>query len=103
MSKTLEELQKELDLINEKQKEILLAKQQIINKDKQKYIIEVKELMVKYNLEVKDLTKPKANYIGPEGQEWSGRGISPKWLKEEIAKGKTKEDFKIKEDTEENI
>jgi DNA-binding protein H-NS len=30
------------------------------------------------------------------GQEWSGRGIQPKWLQEAIAAGKPIEDFAIK-------
>jgi DNA-binding protein H-NS len=36
-----------------------------------------------------------ARYRGPNGEEWSGRGLNPKWLKEEIAKGKSKEDFAV--------
>ncbi len=36
------------------------------------------------------------NYLHPvSGQTWSGRGLKPKWLSEEIAKGKRPEDFKI--------
>jgi len=37
-----------------------------------------------------------AKYRGPEGQEWSGKGPAPKWMKPYLAKGKTKEDFLIK-------
>lgn len=41
-------------------------------------------------------TKVAAKYRHPEtGQTWSGRGILPKWMTEEIAKGKTREDFAI--------
>ena len=35
-------------------------------------------------------------YRGPEGQEWSGRGTAPKWLKDLLADGKTPEDFLIR-------
>ncbi len=35
-------------------------------------------------------------YRGPGGEEWSGRGPSPRWMKPLLAKGKTKEDFLIK-------
>jgi DNA-binding protein H-NS len=38
----------------------------------------------------------QAKYRGPNGEEWSGRGLTPKWLREEIAKGKPKENFAIK-------
>ncbi|MCE2944026.1 MAG: H-NS family nucleoid-associated regulatory protein [Lysobacteraceae bacterium] len=41
-------------------------------------------------------TKVAAKYRHPEtGQTWSGRGILPKWMAEEIAKGKKREDFAI--------
>lgn len=41
-------------------------------------------------------TKVAAKYRHPEtGQTWSGRGILPKWMTEEIAKGRKREDFAI--------
>ncbi len=41
-------------------------------------------------------TKVAAKYRHPEsGQTWSGRGILPKWMSEEIAKGRKREDFAI--------
>ncbi len=40
--------------------------------------------------------KQPARYRGPGGEEWSGRGPSPRWMKPLLAKGKTKEDFLIK-------
>jgi len=40
--------------------------------------------------------KQPAKYRGPAGEEWSGRGPSPRWMKPFLAKGKTKEDFLIK-------
>jgi DNA-binding protein H-NS len=40
--------------------------------------------------------KVAAKYRHPEtGQTWSGRGILPKWMTEEIAKGRKREDFAI--------
>jgi DNA-binding protein H-NS len=36
-----------------------------------------------------------AKYRGPEGQTWSGRGLTPRWLSALITEGKTKEDFAI--------
>ena len=40
--------------------------------------------------------KQPPKYRGPNGEEWSGRGPSPRWMKPFLAKGKTKEDFLIK-------
>ncbi len=37
----------------------------------------------------------KAQYRSPDGEEWSGRGRSPRWLVAQLAAGRTKEDFKI--------
>ncbi len=36
-----------------------------------------------------------AKYRGPNGEVWSGRGLTPKWLTALIADGKTKEEFAI--------
>lgn len=36
-----------------------------------------------------------AKYRGPEGQEWTGRGLTPKWLATLIAQGQSKESFAI--------
>jgi DNA-binding protein H-NS len=40
--------------------------------------------------------KQPAKYRGPAGEEWSGRGPAPRWMKPFLEKGKTKEDFLIK-------
>lgn len=40
--------------------------------------------------------KVAAKYRSSTGQEWSGRGLKPKWLKAELAAGKTVESFLIK-------
>jgi DNA-binding protein H-NS len=36
-----------------------------------------------------------AKYRGPNGETWSGRGLTPKWLAALIAQGQTKESFAI--------
>ncbi|MDB5744928.1 MAG: histone family protein nucleoid-structuring protein [Polaromonas sp.] len=36
-----------------------------------------------------------AKYRGTNGQEWSGKGITPKWLKDLLVDGKTMDDFLI--------
>lgn len=35
-------------------------------------------------------------YLGPNGETWSGRGLTPRWLAELIAHGESKESFAIK-------
>lgn len=37
-----------------------------------------------------------AKYRGPNGETWSGRGLTPRWLTALVASGKSKEDFAIK-------
>jgi DNA-binding protein H-NS len=34
-------------------------------------------------------------YRGPNGETWTGRGLTPKWLSALIAQGQTKESFAI--------
>lgn len=36
-----------------------------------------------------------AKYRGPNGESWSGRGLTPRWLSALLAQGKTKQDFAI--------
>lgn len=40
------------------------------------------------------VVEPK--FRGPNGETWSGRGLTPKWLSALIAEGRTKEEFAIK-------
>lgn len=37
-----------------------------------------------------------AKYRGPNGESWSGRGLTPRWLSALVAQGRTKEEFAIK-------
>lgn len=37
-----------------------------------------------------------AKYRGPQGESWSGRGLTPRWLAALMAQGKTKEEFAVK-------
>lgn len=36
-----------------------------------------------------------AKFRGPNGEAWSGRGLTPRWLSALVAQGKTKEEFAI--------
>ena len=47
-------------------------------------------------VKVKKATTPVApKYRGPNGETWSGRGLTPKWLASLIATGQAKESFLI--------
>ena len=37
-----------------------------------------------------------AKFRGPNGETWSGRGLTPRWLAALVAQGKTKDDFAVK-------
>ena len=37
-----------------------------------------------------------AKFRGPNGESWSGRGLTPRWLASLIAQGQSKDDFAIK-------
>ena len=40
-------------------------------------------------------TAVAAKYKGPNGETWSGRGLTPRWLSALLIDGKTKADFSI--------
>lgn len=39
--------------------------------------------------------KVPAKYRGPNGEAWSGRGLTPRWLATLVAAGKSKESFAV--------
>lgn len=70
-------------------------------------VAEIQARMKEYGITVDDLKggakKAKARgavaakYRNPvSGESWSGRGHAPRWLADELAKGKSKESFLIK-------
>jgi len=42
-------------------------------------------------------TPVAAKYRGPNGETWSGRGLTPRWLATLVAQGQTKDVFFIKD------
>lgn len=85
-------------------------------------IVEIRQKMAAFGITVKDLQSAKvkakpgrkakaaadkpakakkvaaavaAKYRGPNGETWSGRGLTPKWLATLLAAGSTKEQFLI--------
>ena len=91
-------------------------------KESKGILLEIHRKMIAYGITVKDLNevfkeasknnktktqikvgKSKANvkreskvpvkYRGPNGEHWSGRGLTPKWLSNYIAGGQSKQEF----------
>lgn len=40
-------------------------------------------------------TPAPVKYRGPNGETWSGRGLTPRWLSAQVAAGKNKESFAV--------
>jgi DNA-binding protein H-NS len=55
----------------------------------------VKSATVKVK-KLKEAAVVAAKFRGPNGETWSGRGLSPRWLTALLAQGRTKEEFAIK-------
>jgi hypothetical protein len=51
--------------------------------------------VVDNGLKASKRASPKPKYRGPNGETWAGRGGTPRWMADLIAKGKKKEDFLI--------
>ena len=45
---------------------------------------------------VKSKAQVAPKFRGPNGEAWSGRGLTPRWLSTLIAQGQTKESFAVK-------
>ncbi len=75
-----------------------------------KTVQEILAKMAAFGITVKDLDPGKgrarkvastgaktvvAKFRGPNGETWSGRGLTPRWLSALIAQGRTKDDFAI--------
>ena len=50
----------------------------------------------KVKAKTKSATVVAAKYRGPNGETWSGRGLTPRWLAALLAQGQTKEEFAVK-------
>jgi DNA-binding protein H-NS len=50
---------------------------------------------IKAKKQVKDAAVVAAKFRGPNGETWSGRGLTPRWLTALLAQGRTKEEFAI--------
>ena len=77
------------------------ARQQVADLERAMFDdIQAKAALLGYEL-MKNGTIPpnpvpkKVKYRGPNGEEWSGRGKRPAWLKEALNAGRQLEDFAI--------
>lgn len=87
------------------QAELLLKQAEEVRRQEVAEVIrDIKEKMAQYGLTTEDLDSAgkKAavksavvKYRGPNGEEWSGRGRTPVWMKEAEEQGKTREDFAV--------
>jgi DNA-binding protein H-NS len=88
--------------------ELLRQAAELREKEVEAVIEDIKEKIRSYGITAHDLgftpakigrtarkTYVRVKYRGPNGEEWSGRGLTPKWLKEAVANGKSKEDFTV--------
>jgi DNA-binding protein H-NS len=90
----------ELLELDEQMKGMQERRNVIVAERKQGVIDKIKEQIFSYNITAEELgiTKDKlpAKYRNEEtGDEWSGKGIMPKWVKEALATGKSLDDFLI--------
>jgi DNA-binding protein H-NS len=65
-------------------------------KSKGKVARVVKSAPAKAKKKEKSASVVAAKYRGPNGESWSGRGLTPRWLAALLALGKTKDDFAVK-------
>ena len=56
----------------------------------------IKVVGAKAKKKEKGVSVVAAKYLGPNGETWSGRGLTPRWLAALVAQGQTKEEFAIK-------
>lgn len=85
--------------INEKQKKYLLSRFHDLASEQGLSVDDVVNLKTNANLTAtgKPRRKYEPKYANPNNPEqtWTGQGQTPVWLRNEIAKGKKKEDFLI--------
>ncbi|WJJ93614.1 H-NS histone family protein [Neopusillimonas aromaticivorans] len=88
------------------QAEMLLKEAEELRKQEvAEAIRDIKEKMEQYGITAEDLVssgkkmvskKPAVvKYLGPNGEEWSGRGRTPGWMVEAEKRGSSREDFAV--------
>ena len=82
-----------IELKDLKLKMVTGPKAKVKIKTKAKASLSSKKVLTPGNQKKSQAVAPK--YRGPNGESWSGRGLTPRWLSLLLADGKTKEDFVI--------
>ena len=100
---TLIELQNQIEKLQQQAAEIRAQ-------EFDKTVQEILAKMTAFGITLKDLDSVKgrtrkvaaagakpaaAKFRGPNGETWSGRGLTPRWLSALLADGRTKEEFAI--------
>lgn len=94
--KSLQELEREIHKLQEQAAALRRV-------EKAKAIAAAKELISKFGITAGELglrAKPTltllpVKYADGKGNTWHGKGLRPAWLKQELAAGKSLEDFKV--------
>ena len=99
----LTEIQNQIEILQKQASEIRAL-------EFDKTVQEILAIMATFGISTKDLdavqgrtrkasgtgTKPAAaKFRGPNGESWSGRGLTPRWLTALLAQGKTKQEVAI--------
>lgn len=97
---TLEDIQRHIAELQQKAEE--MRRQELAS-----VIADIKDKMATYGISIEDLTKTKgprktgeskvkAKYRDPAtGKQWTGRGVMPRWMKDALENGASKEDYLI--------
>ncbi len=85
--------------------ELLRQAEEARKKEIADVVSDIKAKMAQYGISSRDLgisapaarkaTKSAPKYRGPNGETWTGVGPKPRWLKDALAAGKSKEEFAI--------
>lgn len=101
-----------IDEIRNQIKQLEAQAEEMLKSEYKTAVTDAQALITKYSIKLSDLKfdsseKPKAaksaastkklsvKYRDSEGNAWSGRGLTPKWLRTAIEEGKDKESFRV--------
>ena len=104
----MKEFLAELNEIEATEAEVAERKSKIEN-NRAAIVAEIKELVCSLSIAPSELfaadalsgkqrkthTPVQVKYRSPTGDEWSGRGMTPRWLNGMIAQGRSKEEFAV--------
>lgn len=89
--KTVQEIRSKMRAFGITLEDLKLSK----GRDKTVKTSKVRSRITKANSVAKKTAVVAAKYRGPNGEVWSGRGLTPRWLAALLAQGRKKEEFAI--------